>query len=144
MIQVKIKNIASQNYTHGPVTFKTIEETQSWIDSQLSVGLNCAWGKPEHTIQVEISPYIPAVYEEEGELISEAVEAIFEDQVVPSEFTIEIEDITEQVEQERINTTALRYLAETDWIVTRAMERGEELSSEFKAEREAARASVVR
>jgi hypothetical protein len=143
MIQIKIKNVASQQVTHGS-QFETEELAQAWIKDQLSAGLQCAWGKPEHTIQVEVSPYVPAEYDEEGELISEAVEAIFEDEIVPSEFTIEIEDISEQVEQERINTTALRYLAETDWIVTRAIERGEELSAEFKAEREAARASVVR
>ena len=46
--------------------------------------------------------------------------------------------------QAQINAEALAFLAATDWMVVRAAERGEELSPEFKAERQAARQRIVK
>jgi hypothetical protein len=57
---------------------------------------------------------------------------------------VEILDISAQIAQEAANAEAEAFLAATDWMVIRAMERGEELSAEFKAERDAARLSIVR
>jgi hypothetical protein len=45
--------------------------------------------------------------------------------------------------QEKINAEARAFLAASDYIVIRAMERGQPLSAEFKAERDAARDRVV-
>lgn len=61
----------------------------------------------------------------------------------PETYTVEFFDDTAQKEQEQVNAEALAYLAQTDWVVTRAMERGEPLTEEFKSEREAARARIV-
>jgi hypothetical protein len=88
MLQVKIKNIASGQYTHGS-KFETLELAQAWVSS-LSNHPAFPWGKPEHQEESQ-----PAVYLESGELISEAVYI-----TVPSEFEVEIVDITAEVEAE--------------------------------------------
>lgn len=64
--------------------------------------------------------------------------------ILPAEYTIEIEDITAQVEQEKINAEALAYLAATDWMVLRAMDNGTPVPQEIKDLRQAARDKVVR
>ena len=46
--------------------------------------------------------------------------------------------------QAKTNSEALDFLKSTDWMVIRAAERGEELSPEFKAERQAARDRIVK
>jgi hypothetical protein len=46
--------------------------------------------------------------------------------------------------QQVINAEALAFLNATDWMVIRAMEKGEELSLEFKAERQAARERIIK
>jgi hypothetical protein len=73
----------------------------------------------------------PAVYETQTVLVS------------PAEYTVEIVDITTQLAQEAESDAALAYLAATDYIVTRAAERGESVSVEFRAERDAARLKVI-
>ena len=60
------------------------------------------------------------------------------------EHEVEFLDITAKLEQEKINAEALVFLASTDWMVVRAMERGEELSPEFKAQRQEARDRIVK
>jgi hypothetical protein len=52
--------------------------------------------------------------------------------------------IKKNIDQQKINQEALAFLAATDWMVIRAMERGEELSPEIKAERQAARDRIVK
>ena len=64
--------------------------------------------------------------------------------MLPAEYQVEIVDISAQVEQEKINAEALAFLASTDWMVIRAMEKGLEISPELKAERQAARDRIVR
>jgi hypothetical protein len=73
----------------------------------------------------------PAVYETQSVLVS------------PAQYTVEITDITAQLAQEAESDAARAYLAATDYIVTRAAERGESLSAEFRAERDAARAKII-
>lgn len=64
--------------------------------------------------------------------------------VLPAEYTIEIEDITAQVEQQKINEEALAYLASTDWMIIRAMDSGIPCPEEVKQARAEARAKIVR
>lgn len=87
----------------------------------------------------------PAVYK----VIKDALisPAEYEDRkfiVVPAEYEVIIEDISQKLQQEAINAEALAFLASTDWMVVRAMERGESLSPEFKAERQAARDRIIK
>lgn len=93
MIHVKIKNVASQNYSHG-AKFDTLELAQSWIDGQLAKGLNCPWGKPEHQVEVLDAngmSFDPPQYE-----------------TVPSEFTVEVLDITTQVNHEKLKADKIK------------------------------------
>lgn len=94
-------------------------------------------------------PEIPAVYES-GNLISEAIPAVpevpalMQKQVkLRAEFTVESADISQQIEQERINNEALAYLAETDWLIIREMDSGVACPAEIKTLRQAAREAIV-
>lgn len=124
MIQLKIKNIASGEYSHG-AQFETMELAQEWLAKQLAKS-PCPFGKPEHQRDV---------LNELGEVIGT--------ENVPSEFEVETLDITSALEQSRINAEAKAYLASTDFYVIRLAEEGIPYSAEIKALRQAARASIV-
>jgi|688.fasta_scaffold763832_2 hypothetical protein len=53
-----------------------------------------------------------ALNEETGEMEPTGV-------ILPAEYTIEIEDITAQIEQENINAEAKKFLGDSDWKVIR-------------------------
>jgi hypothetical protein len=98
---------------------------------------------------VPLQPEIPAVYEG-GILISEAIPAVPEVPAVMqkqaklrAEYTIEIKDISQQIEQERINNESLAYLASTDWLIIREMDSGLACPAEVKALRQAAREAII-
>jgi cysteine sulfinate desulfinase/cysteine desulfurase-like protein len=57
---------------------------------------------------------------------------------------VSVEDVTAEVEQERVNQEALAYLASTDWLIVRQAETGAPCPEEVLAERARARASVVK
>src|SRR6478735_4031317 len=60
------------------------------------------------------------------------------------EFTTEVEDLTDKLEQERINREALQYLAETDWYFIRLMDSRTLVPQEIIEARAAARARIIR
>lgn len=64
--------------------------------------------------------------------------------ILPAEYTVEIEDITAQHEQNKINTEALAYLTSTDWYIIRELDEGKPCPTEIKAERAAARARIIK
>lgn len=61
-----------------------------------------------------------------------------------AEYTVEIQDISAQLEQERTNREALEYLASTDWMVIRELDAGIPCPAEVKQARAEARARIVR
>lgn len=118
---------------------------------------------------VEISPRIThieqrlvseAVYEMEQILIKEAVldeqgveiePAQYEQRqklapvlIQPASYEVLIDDLTLEKEQQAINKEALKYLADTDWLIIRELDEGTPCPVEVKAERAAARARIVR
>ena len=97
MFKLKIINKKSKQQTHGG-EFSTVQEQEAWKQSCEAVS---AWGTPEHEEQVLVSEAIPEVLDEEGNVIQEAVEAVYETKVIPAEYTIEIENITQQVAAEK-------------------------------------------
>jgi hypothetical protein len=103
-------NIIRNNVITNSAQFETEVELNNWLQYHTSIE---SFGKPEHTIQVEISP---EVVDENGTVIAEAQ---YEDQVVPSEFSVEIIDISSQLQQDQTNKHALELLASTDWKVLR-------------------------
>lgn len=62
----------------------------------------------------------------------------------PESYSVEIVDISAQLEQEAINAAALKLLAESDWMVTRFAETGVAIPEEVLTARAAARLSIVR
>ena len=90
--------ISKQNVITNQGTFKTQEEANSWVafhESQES------FGKPQHETQVLVSEAIPEVKDEDGNVVQEAVEAVYETKVIPAEYEIEVENITQQVSLEK-------------------------------------------
>jgi hypothetical protein len=151
MIQVSIKK---QDQITNQASFPTMEEAQAWLTSHEGMG---TFGQKAQTIQqeVEISPAViesQEVLDENGESFDPPQ---FQDvEISPAQhemqeihipgYVVEIEDISDELEQKQINAEAQAFLDSTDWMVIRAAERGEELSLEFKAERQAARERIIK
>lgn len=99
--------------------------------------------KPESIVQVQKEL-------EDGSIVTEDVvtpaqeEESYMEYFFPAEYTIEIEDITAQLEQEKANAEALKYLAETDWLMFRELETGKPMPEEIKIKRQEARDKVVK
>jgi hypothetical protein len=97
------------------------------------------------TVQVEVKPAIPAVLDGEGNMLEPEVPAVVVPHVrLKAEYTVEVQDVTAQLEQERINREALEYLASTDWMAVRASEGAKPMPEEVKQARAEARARIVR
>lgn len=117
MIQVSIKNIKSQQITNA-AQFEAQEIAQEWIDCHSSMG---SFGKLERLVpQSECNP------EELAEALELLPEVVGDDGFVspalarlPKTFEVIIEDITAQVEQEKINEEARSFLSSTDWKIIR-------------------------
>lgn len=62
----------------------------------------------------------------------------------PESYEVVFEDITEEIEQEKINQEALAYLAETDWYVIRAMDEQVAIPEDVKAKRQESRNKIKR
>jgi hypothetical protein len=136
MIRISI-NKNSQTTNQG--LFPSMEEAQACLTKHEGIK---SFGQPKQIVpqQVELSP---AVIAEDGSVLQEAVVESKEVEI-PADYEVVIEDLSAKLEQEKINAEALAFLAATDWMVIRAMERGEELSAELKAERQAARDRIVK
>ena len=116
MKKIIIKNLAEVQ-THGA----EMEDPTQWISDCVAQNV---WGLPERQELDEMG-------EPTGNTLS-------------AEYTIEITDITAQVEQDKVNADALAYLASTDWMVIRFADSGLAIPEDVKAARAAARLKVVR
>jgi len=145
-------------------SFPSQEEAQAWLSSHEAMGSfghKDIFASQEVLISEEVRGAVQvlvseATFDQYGDEIDPAVyeidpdgvisPAVYETQsilVSPATYLVEITDITAQLAAEAESVAALAYLAATDYIVIRAMERGEALSAEFKAERDAARLKVL-
>ena len=64
--------------------------------------------------------------------------------ILPAEYQIVLEDISEQLERAKINEESLQYLKDTDWYVTRFMENGTPIPEDVSSKRNTARSNIVR
>lgn len=62
----------------------------------------------------------------------------------PESYSIDMSDISSQVEQERINAESLKLLADTDWYCTRLIDSGTLIPQEILTARAEARTKIVR
>lgn len=136
MIQVSIKK---QEQISNQASFPTREEALAWLAHHEGIK---SFGQPKQIVQqqVELSP---AVLAEDGSVLQEA-QVETQEVELAGEYEVIIEDISAKLEQEKTNSEAQAFLDSTDWMVIRAMEKGEELSPELKAERQAARDRIVK
>lgn len=155
MLKIVIKN--TQNEVTNAATFETEELANAWLSQEIA---NCSFGKPERWVTEDKEDVSNAL--ESREVILREAEALIidpdtnkvilsSDPVVIIEYrlaatyTVEIVDVTAQVEQERVNQEALAYLASTDWMVIRAQEDpSKPVPQEVLTTRAAARDSIVR
>jgi len=124
--------------------YEYANEFNEWLQRRISQN---TWGKPERTIaqsdcsESEILSALeltPEVLDESGQIIIPAMARL------PADYTIEIQDVTAQVEQEKINQEALAYLASTDWLIIRELDAGIPCPTEIKIARQEARQRIVK
>jgi hypothetical protein len=98
-------NISKQNVLTNSASFQTQEEATAWLQREEA---NFSFGKPEHTVELS-----PRIIDEFGVV----TEATFE--TVPSEYSIEILDITAEIAQQVVNQEAKLFLNNSDYKVLR-------------------------
>jgi hypothetical protein len=99
MIKVVVENLINKR-KFEPI-FETQQELDTWLSKHIAKN---TFGLPERPELI--------LNEETGEMEPTGV-------ILPAEYTIEIEDITAQIEQEKINAEAKKFLSETDWMCRR-------------------------
>lgn len=135
MIQV---TITRNSQVTNQASFNSQEEAQAWYNNHLAMG-SFGPAASTQTIQVELTP---AVIDENGVEISPAT---FEDQEIQIEgHSVSFVDNSAQEAQDALNAASLKYLAETDWYVTRFAETAQPIPAEISSARSAARAAIVR
>lgn len=123
--KLTIKNAQGEYLQH--VVFEDQKAQDEFIEM---LAATYAWGRPEH--QVEILG--------ENDMSFEPKQ--FE--TIPAEYTIEVEDISAQVDQEKINEEAQAFLDSTDAFVIRFMETGVEMPEGMSEARQEARERIIR
>lgn len=152
MIKINIKK-------NGEITnsgsFDSQEDVNVWLQHHVSAN---SFGKSERWVcedQEDISnaleirtvidsPAISEELDEQGNVIQEALpETSHTEYKLAAEYTIEIEDITIQIQTKQESEQARKYLADTDWYILREMDSGVVCPQEIKDLRAAARLKVI-
>lgn len=137
MKQIKV----SKNGVLTNVLGYETQEEIAFFQAQEQLG---TFGTPAHNNTVVISPGIPAVLDENGAEIFAGVAEVVDIIEVPADYTIVIEDIIDNSVQEKINADALKFLAETDYMIIREYETGIICPEEIKDQRQAARDRIIK
>jgi hypothetical protein len=138
--------LASESHDEADVIERESRELQPAIETTLEL-VEPAIEAKEAVLDDEGNVVEPAVEAKDAvyKEISPAVPAVVEEWVkLRAEYTIEIEDISAKLEQERINREALEYLASTDWLIIRELDAGIPCPADVKQARAEARARIVR
>lgn len=151
MILVQIKNKQSEQITNE-AKFESMQEVTQWVTSCEADKAFGETSKEEikQVVLVEVSPAVEEVFDPEtGEILVHAQEAILEEQEVviqeACEAAYDILITEDYVDQEEANSLALKYLAETDYLVIRALEDpSKPVPQEIAEARQAARDRVIR
>lgn len=113
--------------------FASREEAEAYKEQ---VKASAHWGKPAWTEVVEIQPELKDP--ETGEISPPITKTIEH----PAEYQIVEEDISQQVEQQKINSDCLAYLNATDWYVLREVDCGVPVPPEIRKKRADARERI--
>lgn len=148
-------NIKKQDIITNSVILQSQEECNSWLTKEESNG---SFGKPERwvtddqeniTNALETRVVVTREYQAEvldensAVIIPESPEVSHLEYKMAAEYSVEIIDVTAQLQQEQINKEALQYLADTDWYVIRSID-GIAVPLEISEARAAARLRIVR
>jgi hypothetical protein len=152
--------ITKSGVISNQASFDSLELAQAWVEKHTREG---NFGPIPDTFTYVDSLVCPEFSTTTLELISPAEFDQDENEIEPAmyknvtvvtpavytkvpvaDFQIEYKDLTAELTQEAANKEAKAFLDSTDWKVIRAMERGESLSPEFKAQRDAARAAIIK
>lgn len=125
-------NIIKNGVVKNSANFNSQGEAESWLELHQSLN---SFGINAHSYQSLVSEMIPAVFEEmevlygegysfdpplfETTEVSPEVPAVFETINVDADYTYEILDITDEVNQELANKEALSFLEGSDWKILR-------------------------
>jgi hypothetical protein len=135
-------------YKNNVLTNQLDFETQEALEAGLAYHQSKNhFGVNAYSFEQEVTPAVPAVYEEQnGEQveIQAAIPAEYETVNVSAEYTIQISDVTASLAQEAINAEAEAYLDETDKWATRLAETGVAMPEGVSAARAAARLRIIR
>jgi len=144
MIVATIKKLDGTYLDHG--NFASEEAAMIWFSPRIDLGI---YGQKHVPAQYQTVTVViqEALLDEQGEEISPAVTEDHQELVkeeIPAAFTLELEDVSAQLEQEKINREAMEYLASTDWMIIREVDQGIVCPSDVRAARQAARDRIVR
>ena len=134
MIRYTIKNLNGTLLDFGD--FQSLEQAEAFFSPRFKQGI---YGKNPETIQELVSE----IKDDQGAVTQEAKEAIYQDIVIPADYVIEVEEVVDNSEQEKINAEARAYLNSTDWLILREMDSGVPCPAEIKQARAEARVKIV-
>ena len=89
-----IKNNQVVHNTAGQTEQECLAQLQPYFEHK-------TFGEPAREETALVSEAVPEVRDEEGNVIQEAVEAVYETKVIPADYEIEVENITQQVALEK-------------------------------------------
>lgn len=138
---MKRLSIYKNNVLTNQLSFESQETLEVGLAYHKSIN---SFGRNASTETVVISPGIPAVLDENGAEIYAGVAEVVDIVQVPADYTIVIEDIIDNSVQEKINADALKFLAETDYMIIREYETGIICPEEIKDQRQAARDRIIK
>ena len=75
---------------------------------------------------------------------AQEMQSIYLENYKGDEYTVEIVDVTEEVNQNKINQESLKYLLDTDWYIVREYDTGIPCPPEVKQLRAEARSKIVK
>lgn len=128
--------------------YKGLPERWEVLDTQNQLHNESQIIEDKIVVTQEAVAEVPAVMNEQGEIVQEAIPAIPEvshkEVKLKAEYTCEMIDVTAQVNQNKINSESLAYLASTDWYIIREMDSGVQCPADIKQARNEARARIVK
>lgn len=106
MKQVTVRHNDGREWSSGPMKQ---DDLQAWISKQVEQE---NFGKASWIEKKLLTPYVPAVYDEEGNITTPSIEATYEDIPHPAEYVIsppeEVEDPKEKRERKVTKLKALK------------------------------------
>lgn len=112
-----IATVTHKNGINGSGYKNTMNELNAWIEHTTKMGM---WGKPAGEYPLSQLSELELAQEISRKEVDEMGNLLMDPLVtIPAQYSIEITDITAEVEQEKEDQEAQNYLKETDWITLR-------------------------